>query len=62
MMVVFDVDTVIFITKKVENYYHHERFGLGPVNKKNGMKIEREAIYKVNGAVYLNKVVVGRKN
>ena len=58
-MVIFDVDTVISITEEIGNYYHHERFGLSPINKK-GIRVERKAIYKENGAVYLNRVEVVR--
>jgi len=56
-MMIFDVDSVISIQEELAPCYQHREFGLTPVNDAAGsMRIERKALYKENGAVYLTKV------
>ena len=56
-MMIFDVDSVISIQEELAPCYQHREFGLTPVNDVAGsLRIERKALYKENGAVYLTKV------
>ncbi|MDP6543336.1 MAG: glycosyltransferase [Phycisphaerae bacterium] len=56
-MMIFDVDSVISIQEELAPCYQHRQFGLTPVNDVTGsLRIERKALYKENGAVYLTKV------
>ncbi len=59
-MEIFGVDSVISIQEELNPYFHHERFGLKPINISNyGMsRLERKAIYKGNGAIHLLKTAV----
>lgn len=58
-MAIFDVDSVISIQEELAFCYRHRRFGLSPVHKsRRNMRIERDAIYKENGAIYLSKTRV----
>lgn len=57
-MAIFDVDSVISIQEELAHYYHHRRFGLEPISEAKGIKVEREAIYKENSAIYLSRVDV----
>lgn len=60
-MAIFDVDSVISIQEELAHCYRHRRFGLEPISEARGMKVEREAIYKENSAIYLNKIDVVRR-
>jgi len=60
-MVIFDVDSVISVQEELAHCYHHRRFGLESINGLNrGMRVERNAIYRENSAIFLNKVEVIR--
>jgi CMP-N-acetylneuraminic acid synthetase len=51
---IFDVDTVISIVEELAPCYQHRQFGLTPLNDPAGsVRLERRAIYKENGAIYL---------
>ena len=55
-MTIFDVDTVLSIQEELSLCYHHRRFGLTPLNgTRRDLKVERNAIFKENGAIYLMK-------
>jgi CMP-N-acetylneuraminic acid synthetase len=55
-MTIFDVDSVISIQEELSNCYVHRENGLTPVNTSScNLRIEREAIYKENGSIYLSK-------
>jgi len=58
-MTIFDVDTVISVQEELDFCYHHRRFGLEPINSAPGslraFRIERNAIYRENGAIFLSK-------
>tara|TARA_B100001964_G_scaffold245293_1_gene331313 strand:- start:1854 stop:3137 length:1284 start_codon:yes stop_codon:yes gene_type:complete len=55
-LIIFDVDSVISIQEELSYCYFHRRNGLTPVsNSKRHLRIERNAIYKENGAVYLSR-------
>ena len=56
-MVVFDVDTVVSVEEELAICYQHDRSGLRTIRKKRTrMRVERDAIYKENGAIYLTKI------
>ena len=62
-MKIFDVDTVISVQEELFHCYHHRKFGLAPIkNSASDLRIEREGIYKENGAIYLSKLSVFKKN
>jgi len=55
-MVIFDVDTVISVEEELSICYQHTRHGLTAIRKnRTNMRVERDAIYKENGAIYLTK-------
>ena len=57
-MTIFGVDSVISITEDVSFFYHHGKEGLIPVNGslQRMLRLERKALFKDNGAIYLNRV------
>ena len=60
-MTIFDMDTVISVQEELAHCYYHRKFGLEPVNTNRGnIRVERQAIYKENSAIYLNKTDVIR--
>ena len=55
-MAIFEVDSVVSIQEELAPCYHHERLGLTPINITGGQtRLERRAIYKENGAIFLNR-------
>ena len=62
-MKIFDVNSVISVQEELAHCYHHRRFGLEPIkNSASNLRIEREGIYKENGAIYLSKLSVLKEN
>ena len=57
-MTIFGVDSVISITEDLSFFYHHGKNGLTPVNGsiERTLRLERKALFKENGAIYLNRV------
>ena len=57
-MTIFGVDSVISITEDVSFFYHHGKNGLIPVGGsfQRTLRQERKALFKENGAIYLNRV------
>ena len=57
-MTIFGVDTVISITEDLSFFYHHGKNGLTPVNGslQRTLRLERKALFKENGAIFLNRV------
>jgi len=56
VMTIFNADSVISIEEELAPCYHHERFGLTPINLTNGQaRLERRTIFKGNGAIVLHK-------
>lgn len=56
-MMIFNVDSVISIQEELAPCYHHQEFGLTPINDvSSSIRIERKSIYKGNGAIYLGRV------
>lgn len=62
-MTIFEVDTVISIQEELAPCYHHERYGLTPINGGHGQpRLERDAVYKENGAIFLSRTDVIAQN
>jgi len=61
-MRIFNVDSVLSIQEELSFCYHHRRNGLEPINggRKRNFRLEREAILKENGAIYLTRTDVIR--
>ena len=59
-MKIYDVDTIISVQEEIADFYQHRKFGLTPVRASARMRIERDAIYKANGAITLSNVEVLR--
>jgi CMP-N-acetylneuraminic acid synthetase len=62
-MTIFDVDSVISIQEELSFCYHHGRHGLVPINssRHRNLHLERKAIFKENGAIYLTRADVVRR-
>jgi len=61
-MRIFNVDSVLSIQEELSFCYHHRRNGLEPINggRKRNFRLEREAILKENGAIFLTRTDVLR--
>ena len=57
-MEIFNADTILSVQEEFSPYYQHDRFGLKPINmvKDQVPRLERDAIYKGNGAIILSKL------
>lgn len=57
-MTIFGVDSVISIVEDLSFFYHHGKNGLTPVNGslQGTLRLERKALFKENGAIFLNRV------
>lgn len=55
-MAIYGVDSVVSVTEELAYCYHHERNGLVPIQQKRSLRLERKAIYKENGAIFLSRV------
>ena len=55
---IFNVDTILSVQEEFSPFYHHERFGLKAINvlAENKPRLERDAIYRGNGAVTLSRL------
>jgi CMP-N-acetylneuraminic acid synthetase len=67
-MRLFDVDSVISVYEDLANHYQHVDSGLRPLFPRRPLRLEKEALWVENGAIYLSKVdnlkeddVLGRK-
>ena len=54
-MAIFGVDSVISVNEEVDHFYQHHKYGLTAINKRKGISLEREALYKGNGAITLTR-------
>ncbi len=61
-MLIFDMDSVISVTKTQKFYWRPGKFGLSPLFEKRLLKSEREFLYEENGAIYVVKREVLEKN
>ena len=55
-MLIFGVDSVVSVCEDFSFYYRHTRDGLTPFLRKRLLRLEREALYKENCALYLSRV------
>jgi len=54
-MTIFNVESVISVEEELRHCYHHGKHGLESINiSENGMRIERQSIYKSNSAIFLS--------
>ena len=55
---IFNVDTILSVQEEFSPFYHHARFGLKAINMlgENKPRLERDAIYRGNGAVMLSRL------
>jgi len=61
-MLIFGVDSIVSVCEDINFYYKHTRNGLVPLIKKRLLRLERDALYKENGAIYLSKASVIKKD
>lgn len=54
-MTIYNLDSVVSVSEELYYCYQHKRNGLVPIQKKRDLRLEREAIYKENGAVFLTR-------
>ena len=54
-LTIFDLDSVVSVCEELAYCYQHGRNGLMPIQKKRSLRLEREALYKENGAVLLTR-------
>jgi CMP-N-acetylneuraminic acid synthetase len=61
-MSIFKTDSVISIQEELAFCYHHRRHGLASINgsRQRNLRLERHAIFKENGAIYLTRSEVIR--
>lgn len=58
-LTIFDIDSVISIQEELSLCYFHRKLGLYPISKSTrDLRVERDAVYKENGAIYLSRVNV----
>jgi len=54
-LTIFDLDSVVSVSEELAYCYQHKRHGLVPLQKKRELRLERDALYKENGAVILTR-------
>jgi len=55
-MAIFNIDSVVSVCEELAPCYTHDRNGLSPLWNKRDVRLERESLYKQNGAILLSKV------
>lgn len=61
-LLIFDVESVVSVCEDINFYYRHTKEGLAPLVKKRLLRLERDALYRENGAIYLSKTSVIKKD
>lgn len=61
-MLIFNVDSVVSVCEDINFYYRHTKNGLSPLTKRRLLRLERDALYRENGAMYLSKTSVIKKD
>lgn len=61
-MLIFNVDSVVSVCEDLNFYYHHTKSGLAPLVNRRFLRLERDALYKENGAIYLSKTSAIKKD
>ncbi len=55
-MLIFNTDSVISVTENLSTHYRHGKTGMEQICTNQGtLRLEREALYEANGAVYVSK-------
>jgi glycosyltransferase involved in cell wall biosynthesis len=54
-LTIFSLDSVVSVCEELAYCYQHKRNGLVPLQKKRELRLEREALYKENGAIILTR-------
>jgi CMP-N-acetylneuraminic acid synthetase len=54
-MLIFETDSVISVYEDLLNHYQHVGHGLRPLTNRRALRLEREALWVENGAIYLAK-------
>jgi glycosyltransferase involved in cell wall biosynthesis len=58
-MAIYGVDSVISVREELAACYQHRRFGLTPIsNSKGSYRLEKDVVYKENGAIFLTRASV----
>jgi len=52
---IFDLDSVVSVCEELAYCYQHQRDGLVPIQKARKLRLERDALFKENGAVLLTR-------
>lgn len=56
-LTIFKTDSVVSVQEELAPLYRHEKYGLRSINfRETGPRLERDAVYKSNGAVFLHLV------
>ncbi|PIQ89611.1 MAG: hypothetical protein COV72_02000 [Candidatus Omnitrophica bacterium CG11_big_fil_rev_8_21_14_0_20_42_13] len=61
-MLIFNADSVVSVCEDYNFAYQHAKNGLTPLFKKRLLRLERNSLYKENGAVYLSKINTIKKD
>ncbi len=61
-MIIFDTDSVISVRENINNHYQHHPEGMVPLFNDRKLRLEREALFEENGAIYLTKTKFAREN
>lgn len=61
-MVIFNTDSVVSVCEDANFFYQHSEWGLRPLFKKRLLRLERDALFRDNGAIYLSKIKAIKKN
>ncbi len=61
-MAIFNVDSVVSIEEELAYCYHHTKYGLEGLDKVREIRLEKNAIYKENSAIFLSKAEVFNKD
>jgi CMP-N-acetylneuraminic acid synthetase len=55
-LLIFNVESVISVCEDINFYYRHTKNGLFPLAKRRLLRLERDSLYRENGAIYLSKI------
>lgn len=61
-MLIFNVDSVISVCEDINLYYKHTPEGLAPLVKSRLLRLERDSLFRENGAIYLSRVSCLKNN
>ena len=56
-MAIFNVDSVVSIEEELAYCYHHTKYGLEGLDKVREIRLEKNAIYKENSAIFLSMFI-----